>query len=103
VTLPVEVYRFYAGQNALLGKDFLNPPHFPVCQSNFDTVGVAGGFGEDVPDDTPGQDPGSLIHFQDDIHFYSGFDISAVYSVHCADPHVNCVHWRRSGGFTLFL
>ena len=39
-------------------------------------------FGEDIPDDAPGQFTGALVLFQDDEHLHAWFDVCAGLSVH---------------------
>ena len=42
---------------------------------------VIRGFGENIPDDAPGQFAGALILFQDDEHSHTRFEVCASLSV----------------------
>jgi hypothetical protein len=48
-------------QKIKLAVNGLDPAHKSAFQSNFDAVGVCGGFGQKIPDDAFGELSGSLV------------------------------------------
>jgi len=73
---------FHYPQFIPLGKDFFHPSYLPVDQPNLDTMGMAERSRQDILDNTPGQFPGSLVFFQNDIDRYSRFYIPPISSIH---------------------
>ena len=65
-----------------LDKNLFNPAHLSIRQPHLDAMGMAGGFGEDILDNTPGQFSTALVFFQYDVHFDSGFYICSVFAIH---------------------
>ena len=61
--------------------DLFDASHLTILQTDFDAVRVMRGFGEDIPDDAPGQFAGALILFQYDQHLHAWFYVCASLSV----------------------
>jgi hypothetical protein len=62
--------------------DCLDPADLSIGQPNLDTMGMIGGFGQDILDNTAGQFTAALVPFQYDFNFCSGFYIPPDPSIH---------------------
>jgi len=63
-------------------EDLSDSSHLLVHQSDLDSVGMSGRFGQDILDDSAGQLPGALIFFQYNADLDSGVNIHPVPCFH---------------------
>ena len=63
-------------------KDFLDASHLPAHETDLDPVGMGGGAGEYILDDTPRQFARGLILLEDDQDLRAGLKIGATPTVH---------------------
>jgi hypothetical protein len=63
---------------------FLDPSDLTAFQPDLDAMGMSGGFGQDILDDTLGEFSGTLILHQDDSNLQAGFDFGTIGSIHAS-------------------